>query len=89
VQGTSFSSPEVAGVLALMKGEDPHRRLSRERLVTILKSTASYEGLSISDEDASSYRSKAEKSDLDKDKQYFFGSGLVNADAAIRAVKHR
>jgi len=89
VQGTSFSSPEVAGVLALMKGEDPHRRLSRERLVSILKSTASYEGLSISDEDASSYRSKAEKSDLDKDKQYFFGSGLVNADAAIRAVKHR
>ncbi|MBR8835332.1 MAG: S8 family serine peptidase [Stigonema ocellatum SAG 48.90 = DSM 106950] len=85
VQGTSFSSPVVAGVVALMKGENS--KLNREGLVSILKSTASYEGLAISDEDAKLYRSKGVKSDLAKDKQYFFGNGLVNADAAVRAVK--
>ncbi len=87
VQGTSFSSPEVAGVVALMKGENS--KLNREGLVSILKSTASYEGLNISEEDAKLYRSKSVKSDSAKDKQYFFGNGLVNADAAVRAVKQR
>jgi len=85
VQGTSFSSPEVAGVVALMKGENS--KLNREGLVSILKSTASYQGLVISDEDANLYRSKSVKSDSAKDKQYFFGNGLVNADAAVQAVK--
>ncbi|WP_089131506.1 hypothetical protein [Tolypothrix sp. NIES-4075] len=61
--------------------------VNREGLVGILKFTASYEGLNISDEDAKSYRSKSAKSDLAKDKQYFFGNGLVNADAAVKAVK--
>ncbi|MBD2607059.1 S8 family serine peptidase [Scytonema hofmannii FACHB-248] len=87
VQGTSFASPAVAGVVALMKGENS--KLNREGLVSILKSTASYEGLNISDEDAKSYRSKGAKSDLAKDKQYFFGNGLVNADAAVKAVKQK
>jgi serine protease len=87
VQGTSFASPAVAGVVALMKGENS--KLNREGLVSILKSTASYEGLKISDEDAKSYRSKGAKSNLAKDKQYFFGNGLVNADAAVKAVKQK
>jgi serine protease len=47
VQGTSFSAPIVSGVVALMKGEDPKRRLSREEIVSILKKTATYDGLSL------------------------------------------
>jgi serine protease len=46
-QGTSFSSPAVAGAIALMKGEDLNRRLSREQLIDILKQTATYDGLKI------------------------------------------
>ncbi|MDF5716798.1 MAG: hypothetical protein PUP93_23740 [Rhizonema sp. NSF051] len=61
-------------------------------MVGTLKSTASYEGLNISDEDAKLYRSKGNKSTKSssaKDKQYFFGNGLVNADAAVQAVKQK
>jgi serine protease len=88
VQGTSFSSPAVAGVVALMKGEN--RELSRNRLVSILKSTASYEGLSMSEEDTKLYGSLATKGAVPssvKGQQYFFGKGLVNADAAVEALK--
>ncbi|MCF4967771.1 S8 family serine peptidase [Nostoc sp. CMAA1605] len=90
VQGTSFSAPTVAGVVALMKGEDPQKRLSRQRLVNILTSTASYQGLNISDGDARLYRSQRRKgavSSAVKGQQYFFGRGLVNAEAAVQAVK--
>ncbi|HBL13853.1 MAG TPA: peptidase S8/S53 subtilisin kexin sedolisin [Cyanobacteria bacterium UBA11162] len=72
VQGTSFSTPVVSGVLGLMKGEDPNRRLNRDRLVAILKETASYDSLRVSDSRRGGYR-------------YFFGSGLVNAEAALKA----
>lgn len=88
VQGTSFSSPAVAGVVALMKGEN--RELSRNRLVSILKSTASYEGLSMSEEDTKLYGllpTKGAAPSSVKSQQYFFGKGLVNADAAVQAVK--
>ncbi|MDF5718981.1 MAG: S8 family serine peptidase [Rhizonema sp. PD37] len=90
VEGTSFSTPAVAGVVALMKGENS--QLNREGLVSVLKSTASYESLTISDEDAKLYRSKGNKSTKSssaKDKQYFFGNGLVNADAAVKAVQRK
>ncbi len=90
VQGTSFSSPAVAGVVALMKGEDPKRRLSRKHLVNILQSTASYQGLIISDKDAQLYRLQRNKGLVPSsvtDKQYFFGKGLVNADAAVKVVR--
>ncbi len=73
-----------------MKGENS--QLNREGLVSILKSTASYESLTISDEDAKIYRSKGNKStkySSAKDKQYFFGNGLVNADAAVKAVQRK
>ncbi|GAX37356.1 S8 family peptidase [Nodularia sp. NIES-3585] len=82
VQGTSFSAPAVSGVVALMKGEDRQRRLNRDRLTDILKSTASYQGLSISDEDIKSYGSQSRQV-----QQHLFGKGLVNADAAVQAVK--
>jgi serine protease len=90
VQGTSFSSPAVAGVLALMKGEDSNRRRDRKEFIHILESTASYEGLTISEEQAKLYRSQINQDPLPSsitDKQYFFGHGLVNADAAVSAVQ--
>ena len=89
-QGTSFSSPAVAGVVALMKGEDINNQLNREQLVKILQSTAGYEGLNITKEEQKLYRTLVDKRDIPDsvtDKQYFFGSGLINADAAVRAVK--
>ncbi|MBD2519826.1 S8 family serine peptidase [Nostoc sp. FACHB-973] len=88
VQGTSFSSPAVAGVVALMKGEN--KEISRNRLVSILKSTATYQGLSMSSQEAKLYDSQQSKGAVPssiKGQQYFFGKGLVNADAAVQAVK--
>jgi hypothetical protein len=60
--------------------------------VSILKSTASYQGLTISQEDAKLYRSQRSKGAVPatvKEQQYFFGKGLVNADAAVQAVKRK
>jgi subtilisin family serine protease len=91
-QGTSFSSPAVAGAIALMKGEDSARRLNREQLVAILKQTATYDGLVVKEEEAKLYNSQLAEKSLPKSvsvQQYFFGSGLVNADAAVKAVKQR
>ncbi|MGK7887846.1 MAG: hypothetical protein AB4042_00830 [Leptolyngbyaceae cyanobacterium] len=34
VQGPSFAAPAISGVVALMKGEGPHRRLSRDNWST-------------------------------------------------------
>ncbi|MGA7933307.1 MAG: S8 family serine peptidase [Kovacikia sp.] len=106
VQGTSFSSPNVAGVLALMQGENQGHRLRRDRLVTLLKQTASYTNLAVSQADANRYRLQAAigfgtaidfpfirpsgvfgQPHVVSAQQYYFGSGLVNADAAVRAVK--
>jgi len=90
MQGTSFSSPAVAGVVALMKGEDTNNQLNREQLVKILKSTAGYQGLNISEQEQKRYRRLVDRRKIANsvtDKQYFFGSGLINADAAVRAVK--
>lgn len=89
-RGTSFSTPAVAGVLALMKGEDSDRRLTRKQLVTILKQTASYNGLDVSP-DIKRYESLKQQGKLptvvSSPEQYFFGSGLVNAEAAVLEVK--
>jgi len=90
VEGTSFSAPVVSGVFALMKGEDPKRRLSRQQLIGILKGTASYRGLVVSQSDRSVYDSLREQGNLPANisaEKYFFGNGLVNADAAVRKVK--
>jgi serine protease len=51
MQGTSFSSPAVAGVVALMKGEDTYRKLNREQIINILRTTASYDSLKISEKE--------------------------------------
>jgi subtilisin family serine protease len=106
VQGTSFSAPTVSGVMALMKGEDPNRRLNRDRLVEILKKTSSYEGLALSKADENQYRLQTSigfgtapnfpflrpsgifpQPQPISVNQYFFGSGLVNAEAAIEKVR--
>lgn len=76
VQGTSFSAPAVSGVVALMKGIDP--QLSRDRAIAILKETASYDALEVPPTDPSSGKIPV--------RQYFFGSGLVDAEAAVRRV---
>jgi serine protease len=89
-QGTSFAAPAVAGVVALMKGEDPDRKLSRDRIIAILKSTASREGLQVSTDDQKLYSFLKMKSKLalpGDSGVYFFGSGLVNAEAAVKEVK--
>ena len=89
-QGTSFSSPAVAGVVALMKGEDANNQLNRVQLIDILKSTAGYQGLNITEREQKYYRTLVDKRkipDSVTDKQFYFGSGLINADAAVRAVK--
>jgi serine protease len=86
IAGTSFSSPAVAGVVALMKGADSQRRLTRDRIISILEKTASYDSLALS---------TAEKTLMKQSKlpastraeQFFFGSGLVNAAAAVDAVQ--
>ncbi len=106
VQGTSFAAPAVSGVLALMKGEDPQRRLNRQQLIDTLIQTASYEGLQMTQADANQYRLQAAVgfgtaadfpflrptgvfpiADPVSAEAYFFGQGLVNAQAAIAAVQ--
>ncbi|BAY81477.1 peptidase S8/S53 [Calothrix parasitica NIES-267] len=90
MEGTSFSSPAVAGVVALMKGEDTGNQLNRVQLIDILKSTAGYQGLNITEQEQKQYRTLVDKRaipDSVTDKQFFFGSGLINASAAVRAVK--
>jgi subtilisin family serine protease len=89
MQGTSFSSPAVAGVVALMKGED-RGNLNRVQLIDILKSTAGYQSLNVTKEEQKLYRKLVNNRAIPNsvtDKQFFFGSGLINADAAVRAVK--
>jgi subtilisin family serine protease len=91
IDGTSFSSPAVAGVLALMKAEDPKRQLTRQQLIAILKKTASYDRLDISP-DLERFQVHKQKGDVPNGvspEQYFFGSGLVNAEAAVREVKRQ
>ncbi|MUG93433.1 S8 family serine peptidase [Scytonema sp. UIC 10036] len=108
VQGTSFSAPIVSGVVALMKGEDPKRRLSRDEMVSILKKTATYDGLNLSQADVNRYRLQREvgfgtvvdapvsrpsgifaKAKPVSAQEYFFGRGLVNADAAVASVRQK
>lgn len=89
-QGTSFSAPAVAGVVALMKGEDKSRQLSRDRMIAILKSTAGYGALQLSPQEKALYQTLKSTSKLPPPvtvNQYFFGSGLVNAAAAVQAVQ--
>jgi subtilisin family serine protease len=100
VQGTSFSSPTVAGIVALMRSEDRRERLNREQFVDILKRTASYKNLSMTDREKAALQSLQSKTgtktsssdasggDQTYSQRYLFGSGLVNAAAAVSAVEN-
>ncbi|MEL7240873.1 MAG: S8 family serine peptidase [Cyanobacteria bacterium J06643_5] len=92
VEGTSFASPVVAGVVALMKGEDPQRLLSRKEIISILKKTASYDGLTLSKKEREIYKILlllGQVSPRVSIEQYFFGNGLVNAHTAVKEVKRQ
>lgn len=92
VQGTSFASPVVAGVVALMKGEDLQRRLSRKEIISILKKTASYNGLTLSNREKQTYRILLLRGQISPQvsiEQYFFGNGLVNAHTAVKEVQRQ
>jgi serine protease len=56
VQGTSFSSPVVAGVVALMRQADPDRKLDRTQIVDIIRKTADYQPLQVVQRDQNLYR---------------------------------
>lgn len=85
-QGTSFSAPVVAGVVALMKGDDASQNLSRNQITTILQQTSSYQGLNLREEEIAIYKEQIVTNHKSA-KQYFFGSGLVNAEAAVKKVR--
>ncbi len=87
-QGTSFASPAIAGVVALMKGEDVDRRLTREQLVGLLKQSASSDGLAVSLQEKQTYDSQLSSLKTPTVEQFVFGSGLVNAETAVRSVQH-
>lgn len=89
--GTSFSSPAVAGVVALMMAEDPQQRLNRDQLVKILKDTAQTTSLRISPPDQQRYNNAVKTEKIPASltaQQYFFGAGLVNAEAAVKNVQN-
>ncbi|MGF1674651.1 MAG: S8 family serine peptidase [Rivularia sp. (in: cyanobacteria)] len=91
-EGTSFASPMVAGVIALIKGEDPQRLLTREQIISILKQTASYDGLTVSDADKDLYKVLLLLGKVPNGvsmEQYFFGNGLVNAHTAVKEVQRQ
>lgn len=101
VQGTSFAAPAVSGVVALMKGVN--NTLNRERIMDVLEETASYQGLTLTETEQDLYQSyqqarlteeKLEEipeflvfPEPSSAEDYFFGRGLVNAEAAIQAVQ--
>lgn len=88
-EGTSFSSPAVAGVIALMKSADPQRKLTAKQYRQILIDTSSRENLSLTRFELAYFAilRKAGAASNVNPKQFFFGSGLVNAEKAVTAVE--
>jgi subtilisin family serine protease len=89
-QGTSFASPAVAGVVALMLSADPERRLNRDRIIALLEAASSHSPLSLAPNEQELYRVLRDQSATPPDEtllQYFFGSGLVDAGEAVRLVQ--
>ena len=86
--GTSFSAPIVSGVVALIKGEDTDNRLTRQDIIDILQKTASYEQLKLRSSETKFYNT-AQPTNFNSPEEYFFGAGLVNAEAAVAEAKAR
>jgi serine protease len=91
--GTSFASPAVAGVIALMKSADPQRKLTAEQYRSILIKTSSLDGLSMSSEEATFYDGAKKKAEAQgkqvniTGEKFFLGNGLVNAEKAVAMVE--
>jgi serine protease len=91
--GTSFASPAVAGVIALMKSADPQRKLTAEQYRNILIETSSLKNLSMSSAESQFYNTAKKKAEAEGEQveitgeQFFLGNGLVNAEKAVVAVE--
>jgi serine protease len=83
-QGTSFSGPAVAGVVALMKSADPQRKLTGSQYRKIVIGTSSRAALSLIPEEAAAYQTAGLSGSAD---EFFFANGLVNAEKAVAAVE--
>jgi subtilisin family serine protease len=77
ISGTSMAAPHVAGLLALLTEEFP--ALTPTQIVTRMKSTASYDGLTGRSGCTSASCTVAQMREI-------FGHGLVNQQAATAAV---
>jgi subtilisin family serine protease len=77
VQGTSFAVPNVAGVVALMKGENP--ALNRDAVFQILQEIASHEALPLTEADEMHYRLQ---------KSLGFGTTAISSLCGTRAFTH-
>ncbi|MDJ0744572.1 MAG: S8 family serine peptidase [Xenococcaceae cyanobacterium MO_167.B27] len=86
--GTSFSTPVVSGIVALIKGEDRDNRLNRQDIIDILQKTASYDQLNLRNSETRFYNT-ARPTNFNSPEEYFFGAGLVNAEAAVEEAKAR
>lgn len=89
-EGTSFAAPAVAGVVALMLSADTDQRLNRDRAIALLEAAASPAALQLRPEEQDFYRLLRDQSatpPVESERQYFFGSGLVNAEEAVRLVQ--
>jgi serine protease len=89
-QGTSFASPAVAGVVALMLSADPERRLNRDRIMALLEAASNHAALTLTPEEQELYQVLRDQSATPPAEtlfQYFFGSGLVDAGEAVRLVQ--
>jgi serine protease len=77
VQGTSFSAPATSGVVALMQAANGN--LNREQVTTILETTSTYEGLTLTQSETNQYRLQAEVGmGTAMDSQILRPSGIFN-----------
>ena len=91
--GTSFASPAVAGVIALMKSADPQRKLTAAQYKKILIETSSLSSLSMSSEESEFFSTAKKQAEAEgkqvsiTGEQFFLGNGLVNAEKAVAEVE--
>lgn len=88
-QGTSFSAPTVAGVVALMKSADPQRKLTAKQYREILLDTSSRQNLSLTSQELKAFRTEQAAGNTPNvsAEQFYFGRGLVNAEKAVMRVE--
>jgi serine protease len=91
--GTSFASPAVAGVIALMKSADPQRKLTAAQYRKILIGTSSLDSLSMSTEESQFFNKAKKQAEAEGNRvsitgeKFFLGNGLVNAEKAVAEVE--